>query len=130
VSGGEEGPNGPRNGLAGPEPGRQKSDDTRFQRPKAALEKPQQKFKGKFQQPATRARGVQQLNREDIDFERKVLVLRVVKGDGPYAVPMPDRLAAFLREYREKDWVPNQAGWVFACPRAPERPLHQQVKNI
>jgi integrase len=42
---------------------------------------------------------------------------------------MADRLAAILREYRERDWLPNGAGWVFPSPRDCERPLYGQVKN-
>jgi hypothetical protein len=53
VSGGEKGQTAPRNGPAGPEPGRRKSAGARPQARKAASEKPQQIFKGKFQQPAT-----------------------------------------------------------------------------
>jgi hypothetical protein len=45
--------------------------------------------------------------------------LRVVKGDGPYAVPMADRLAAFLGEYREKDRVPNQGRLGICMPARP-----------
>jgi integrase len=76
-----------------------------------------------------RATSITNLRWDDIDFERRVIVFRVTKGDRPYAVPMADRLADFLREYREKDWLPNEAGWVFPSPRNPERPLYSQVKN-
>jgi integrase len=66
---------------------------------------------------------------EDVDLERKVVRFRVVKGDRPYAIPLADRLAEYLREYRERDWLPNRAGWVFPSPENPERPLWRQVRT-
>ena len=76
-----------------------------------------------------RASSISNLKWEDVDMERKIIRFRVVKGDRPYTIPMADRLAAILREYRERDWLPNGAGWVFPSPRNGERPLHGQVKN-
>ena len=76
-----------------------------------------------------RASSVTSLKWEDIDLEKKMVRFRVVKGDRPYAIPLADRLADHLREYREKDWLPNRSGWVFPSPLNPDRPLYRQVKN-
>ena len=76
-----------------------------------------------------RAGSVTSLKWEDVDLDKKVVRFRVVKGDRPYAIPLADRLADFLREYREKDWLPNRAGWLFPSPENPERPLWRQVRN-
>ena len=76
-----------------------------------------------------RASSISNLKWDDVDLERKIIRFKVVKGDRPYAIPMADRLAAILREYRERDWLPNAAGWVFPSPRNSERPLYGQVKN-
>ena len=76
-----------------------------------------------------RAGSVTSLKWEDVDLERKVVRFQVVKGDRPYAIPLADRLAEFLREYRERDSLPNRAGWVFPSPENPERPLWRQVRN-
>jgi integrase len=76
-----------------------------------------------------RAGSVSSLTWDDVDLDKKVVRFRVVKGDRPYAIPLADRLAEFLREYREHDWLPNPAGWLFASPRNPERPLYRHVKN-
>jgi integrase len=76
-----------------------------------------------------RAGSISNLRWDDIDLDKKVILFRVVKGDRPYAIPLADRLADFLREYREKDWLPNRSGWVFPSPLNPDRPLYRQVKN-
>ena len=76
-----------------------------------------------------RAGSVTNLKWEDIDLERKLVCFRVAKGDRPYAIPLADRLAEYLREYRERDWLPNRAGWLFPSPENPERPLWRQVRN-
>jgi integrase len=65
----------------------------------------------------------------DVDLEKKVVRFRVVKGNRPYSIPLADRLAEHLREYRERDWLPNRAGWLFPSPENPERPLWAQVRN-
>jgi len=76
-----------------------------------------------------RAGSISNLKWEDVDLEKKTIRFRVVKGDRPYMIPLADRLADLLREYREKDWLLNRAGWLFPSPRDPERPLWPQVKN-
>jgi integrase len=76
-----------------------------------------------------RAGSVTSLKWEDVDLDKKVVRFRVVKGDHPYAIPLADRLAEFLRAYRERDWPPNRAGWLFPSPENPERPLWAQVRN-
>ena len=76
-----------------------------------------------------RAGSVTSLKWEDVDLDKKVVRFRVVKGDRPYAIPLADRLADHLREYRERDWLPNRAGWLFPSPENPERPLWAQVRN-
>ena len=76
-----------------------------------------------------RAGSVTSLKWADVDLEKKVVRFRVVKGDRPYAIPLVDRLADHLREYRERDWLPNRAGWLFPSPENPERPLWAQVRN-
>jgi len=76
-----------------------------------------------------RAGTVTSLRWADVDLEKKVVHFRVVKGDRPYAIPLADRLADFLREYRERDWLPNRPGWLFPSPENPERPLWAQVRN-
>jgi len=76
-----------------------------------------------------RAGSVTSLRWEDVDLDKKVVRFRVVKGDRPYVIPLADRLADFLREYRAKDWLPNRAGWLFPSPENPERPLWRQVRN-
>jgi integrase len=77
-----------------------------------------------------RASSVTSLKWEDIDLEKKMVRFRVVKGNRPYAVPLADRLAEYLREYREVDWLPNRAGWLFPSPANPEQPLWAQVRNV
>jgi integrase len=77
-----------------------------------------------------RASSVTSLKWEDVDLDKKVVRFRVVKGNRPYAVPLADRLAEYLREYREVDWLPNRAGWLFPSPANPEQPLWAQVRNV
>jgi len=76
-----------------------------------------------------RASTITNLQWDDIDLERKVVRFRVVKGDRPYAIPLADRLAVHLGEYRGRGWLPNRAGWLFPSPENPERPLWSQVRN-
>ena len=76
-----------------------------------------------------RAGSVTMLKWEDVDFEKRLIRFRVVKGDRPYVIPMPDRLAQVLHEYRETGWLPNEEGWVFPSPYKRGAPLFPQVKN-
>lgn len=76
-----------------------------------------------------RAGSICALKWRDVDLEKKVIRFSTAKGGRTYAIPMSDRLAAILSEYRENDWLPNDAGWVFPSPLNPERPLHTQVRN-
>jgi len=76
-----------------------------------------------------RAGSVTSLKWEDVDLDKKVVRFRVVKGDRPYAIPLADRLAEYLREYRERAWLPNRVGWLFPSPANPEQPLWAQVRN-
>ena len=76
-----------------------------------------------------RAGSISNLTWDDVSLEQKIIRFKVVKGDRPYTIPLADRLADLLREYRENDWLPNRAGWLFPSPRDPERPLWPQVKN-
>ena len=77
-----------------------------------------------------RAGSVTNLKWEDINLDQKVVRFQVVKGDRPYAIPLADRLAHHLREYRERDWLPNRAGWLFPSSTNPDRPLWVQVRNV
>jgi integrase len=76
-----------------------------------------------------RAGSVTALRWEDVDLERRIVRFRVVKGDRPYVIPLADRLAGILSEYREKDWIPNAENWVFPSPLRRGRPLFPQVKT-
>jgi len=76
-----------------------------------------------------RVGSISNLTWDDVSLEQKIIRFKVVKGDRPYTIPLADRLADLLREYRENDWLPNRAGWLFPSPRDPERPLWTQVKN-
>lgn len=76
-----------------------------------------------------RAGSVTALTWDDIDLERRLIRFRVVKGDRPYTLPLPDRLAAILADYREQDWMPNRENWVFPSPRRAGRPLFPQIKT-
>ncbi len=64
-----------------------------------------------------RAGSVTALRWGDVDLQRQLIRFRVAKGDRPYTIPMPDRLARILAEYRDKDWLPNGDGFVFPSPR-------------
>jgi integrase len=55
---------------------------------------------------------VEALQWSDIDFERKVIRFSVTKGDRPYAVPLADKLAGLLTDYRGSGDVPPSE-WVF-----------------
>lgn len=72
---------------------------------------------------------VRQLRWEDVDFEKRVIRFSTVKGGRVYSVPMADRLAAVLSEYRERDWLPNTPGWVFPSPVRPGQPMSPQVRD-
>jgi len=76
-----------------------------------------------------RAGSVAALKWSDIDLDRRLIRFRVVKGDRPYVIPLPDRLAAILRHYREREWMPNSDGWVFPSPVNHGEPLHGRVKT-
>jgi integrase len=65
---------------------------------------------------------------DDVDFERRVLHFRVSKTT-PYSIPMPQKLAGILLEYREKYWLPNEENLVFCSPRKKNAPLHFQLKT-
>ncbi len=70
-----------------------------------------------------RAGSITALKWDSVDFQRKLIRFWVAKGNRPYTVPMPDRLAQVLAGYRERDWLPNEDGWLFPSPRRPGRPL-------
>lgn len=76
-----------------------------------------------------RAGSVTALKWDDIDLERRLVRFRVVKGDRPYTLPLADRLAAILADYRERDWMPNEENWVFPSPRRAGAPLFGQMKT-
>lgn len=76
-----------------------------------------------------RAGSVTMLKWGDVEFEKRLIRFRVVKGDRPYVIPMPEILARILAEYRENDWLPNEEGWVFPSPYKRGAPLFSQVKN-
>jgi integrase len=65
---------------------------------------------------------------EDVDFERRILHFRVSKTQ-PYSIPLPEKLADILLEYREKYWLPNEENLVFCSPRKKNAPLHLQLKT-
>jgi integrase len=76
-----------------------------------------------------RVSSVLNLRWEDVDFEKRILHFRVVKGDRPYSIPLPQKLAGILLEYREKYWLPNEENLVFPSPRKKNAPLHLQLKT-
>jgi integrase len=55
---------------------------------------------------------IEALKWTDLDLEKKTIHFRVTKGDRPYAIPMCDKLAEFLTEYRDGGDVPPSP-WVF-----------------
>ena len=55
---------------------------------------------------------IEALKWADLDLEKKTIHFRVTKGDRPYAVPMCDKLAEFLTEYRDGGDV-RPSPWVF-----------------
>ncbi len=67
-----------------------------------------------------RKRSVESLRWEDVDFEKKTLRFSVAKGDRPYVVPMSDRLAALMSEYRDSGEMPPSE-WVFPSSQRPGR---------
>lgn len=76
-----------------------------------------------------RAGSVTALKWDDVDLERRLIRFRVVKGDRPYVIPLADRLASILAEYREKEWMPNPDGWVFPSPVHKGESLHGRIKT-
>lgn len=76
-----------------------------------------------------RAGSITMLKWQDVDLQRRVIRFRVAKGDRPYLVPMAERLAVILREYKDREWLPNRSGWVFPSPRLAESPLYGQMKT-
>ena len=48
----------------------------------------------------------------DLDLVKKVIRFRVTKGGRPYSIPMADRLAVLLTEYRKSPDVPP-SNWLF-----------------
>lgn len=76
-----------------------------------------------------RAGSVTALKWDDVDLTRRLIRFRVVKGDRPYVIPLADRLANTLAEYREKEWMPNPDGWVFPSPVHKGEPLHGRIKT-
>lgn len=76
-----------------------------------------------------RAGSVTALRWEDIDLERRLVRFRVVKGDRPYVIPMADRLAAVLADYRAREWMENREGWIFPSPLRGGEPLHARIKT-
>jgi integrase len=58
---------------------------------------------------------IEALKWTDLDFDKKVIRLRVTKGDRPYDIPMADPLAELLTRYRDCDDVPPSE-WVFPSP--------------
>ncbi len=65
----------------------------------------------------------------DVDWEKKIIRFSAAKGGRVYAIPMPERLEALLVEYRDREWVPNEAGWVFPSPVRPGEPLSARVRD-
>jgi len=59
-----------------------------------------------------RKRSVESLRWEDVDLEKKTLQFSVAKGDRPYVVPISDRLAALMSEYRDSGEMPPSE-WIF-----------------
>ncbi len=76
-----------------------------------------------------RAGSVTNLKWKDVDFEKRLVRFRVVKGDRPYAIPLASWLEHWLRRYRDEDWLPNEADWIFPSPLDPTRPLWPAVRN-
>ena len=73
-----------------------------------------------------RAGSVSNLKWTDLDFDHRILRFSVAKGGRVYTLPMPERLAAILAEWR------NQAPpgeWVFESPVRPGSPLFEQVRD-
>jgi len=70
---------------------------------------------------------IEALKWRDVDLEKKTIHFRVTKGDRPYIVPMSDRLAELLTNYRVSDHVPPSE-WVFPSSIADGGHL-KDVKN-
>lgn len=58
---------------------------------------------------------VEALQWSDLDLNKKTIRFCVTKGDRPYMVPMSDKLAVLLTEYRASGKVPP-SDWVFPAP--------------
>lgn len=69
---------------------------------------------------------VRMLRWEDVDFEKKLIRFSTAKAGRSYSIPMPERLAAILKDWR--DQAPPSV-WGFPSPRNPERPLAEQVRD-
>ncbi|MGB9609368.1 MAG: tyrosine-type recombinase/integrase, partial [Bryobacteraceae bacterium] len=72
-----------------------------------------------------RAGSVAALRWNDLDFDRRLICFRVVKGDRPYVVPLPGRLAEILEQWR-RECLPTPSGWVFPSPRHDDRHIVQR----
>lgn len=76
-----------------------------------------------------RAGSVTALKWDDIDLDRRLVRFRVVKGDRPYVIPLPERLAGILAEYRANEWLANNEGWVFPSTRRKGQAFTWQMKT-
>ena len=65
---------------------------------------------------------VEALEWSDVDFDKRTIRFKVVKGDRPYMVPASDRLIAILTAYRDAEEVPPSR-WVFPSSVKPETHL-------
>jgi integrase len=59
---------------------------------------------------------IEALKWRDVDLDKKVIRFQVTKGDRPYSVPMCDRLAVLLADYRKSPNVPPSE-WCFPSPK-------------
>jgi integrase len=62
-----------------------------------------------------RAGSIEALEWRDVDLSQKTILFRVTKGDRPYKIPMSDRLAEILTDYRDAEQAPPSR-WVFPSP--------------
>ena len=69
---------------------------------------------------------VRMLRWEDVDLEKRLIRFSTAKAGRCYSIPMSERLAAILRDWREQ--APPSV-WVFPSPRNPEQPLAEQVRD-
>ncbi len=73
-----------------------------------------------------RCESITMLKWTDLDFSKRVIHFRVAKGGRTYSIPMADRLAKILEEYKGEA-LPSE--WVFPSPRKPGEPLYSQVRD-